>query len=306
MFKMGEVPSPRAAAVEHADYLELECLRKGDKEASGADLAAALGRLDDDVLDEKAIADIRMEATVESAFAELLERYEHSGSGEYKYPFSVTEDASLLKFVGHRGECELYLFMLLATRMNMRTEKIQAGIDGTELFERVCCEVAKSYWGQRTEGLVFGTARRRGSDDVGAFPDAVNVLCGRSGEGIAFYSHSGAAPTAQDGNLDIVVWKGFAERRQGQLIGFGQCKTGTHWSQGAFELIPEGFYRKWVRTAPAVNPVRLFLLRPGRRADNGMTLALMPASYLIAAASLIMPPECHRSRGTGKTGQEPH
>lgn len=259
-FKVGETPSARANRIEHADFLEIECLRQTDLNASGGDLLAAISRIDDDLPEERSRSDMRMDALVHEVFDELTDRARHSGAGPYTYPFHVDGDSQLLRFNGKKGQRELYLFMLFATRINMGAKRVQDGIDGTHLFEEICCEVAKNYWGNRTDGIVFGTSRRRAGSEVGGFTEAINDLCNRLGEGIGFYSPSGARPTAQDGKLDIVVWKQFTDKRQGQLIGFGQCKTGTHWEDGKFELHPEGFCKKWVRTAPAVNPVRLFFI----------------------------------------------
>ena len=108
--------------------------------------------------------------------------------------------------------------------------------------------------------MVFGTARRNGVDEVGAFPSAVSAMCTRLREGVDYFPHSGSAPERQDGNLDVVVWKHFSDGKLGKLIGFGQCKTGTHWKNGLFEMMPSGFCHKWVRTLPIVEPVRLFFM----------------------------------------------
>lgn len=260
MFKIGEAPSLQAGPVEHADFLELECLRQSDRNASGSDLAAALGRVDDDLPEERSRSDVRMENIAEEAFSELVYREQQSGGGPHVYPFSVTESAKLLQFTGTKGNWGLYLFMLFATRMNMKNDRVQGGIDGTALFEEICCEVAKNYWGERADGMVFGTARRTGTSEVGSFPDAVNDLCKRLQEGVEYYEHSGSRPAAQDGNLDVVVWKHFTDGKHGKLVGFGQCKTGTHWKNGLFEMVPTGFCRKWVRTEPVVEPVRLYFM----------------------------------------------
>lgn len=260
MFKIGEVPSLQAGPIEHADFLEIECLRQSDRNASGNDLAAALGRVDDDLPEDRPESDTRMENIVDEALAELSYRAQQSGVGPHVYPFAVHEDTRLLEFGGRRNNGGLYLFMLFATRMNMRDQRVQDGIDGTALFEEICCDVAKNYWGERADGMVFGTARRNGDDEVAAFPDAVNNLCTRLSECMGYFPHSGHPPTAQDGNLDVVVWKHFTDGRQGKLVGFGQCKTGTHWKKGLFELVPDGFCRKWVRTQPTVDPVRLYFM----------------------------------------------
>ena len=79
MFKIGEVPSLQAGPIEHADFLELECLRQSDRNASGSDLAAALGRVDDDLPEDRARSDTRMENMVDEAFSELGYRAQQSG-----------------------------------------------------------------------------------------------------------------------------------------------------------------------------------------------------------------------------------
>jgi hypothetical protein len=260
MFKIGETPSMSADPIEHADYLEIECLRQSDRNASGADLISALGRVADDLPEDRPMADEKAEHIIEAVFEELAERIANSGVGAYRYPFAIDKSSRLLQFTGTANDFEFYLFLLFATRMNMRDERIQGGYDGTEIFEQICCEIAKSFMGSKSNGFVFGTARRHGDNEVGRFQDAVNHLCERIGEGVRFHSHSGFPPSAQDGNLDVVAWKGFTDNLRGKLIAFGQCKTGTHWRSGLFELVPEGFCKKWVMTAPVVNPVRLYFI----------------------------------------------
>lgn len=260
MFKIGETPSVTAHPIEHADYLEFECLRQSDGNASGADLIAALKRIDDDLPEKRATSDERYEAIVDAAFTELKHRSEHCGNSHYTYPFKVSDDHQLLDFKKRPKRYSFYLYMLLATRLDMQTHRVQAGINGTELFERVCCEVAKSYWGEDADGLVFGTARRTPASEVGNFQAAVDDLCTQMSEGVRFHAHSNHMPAAQDGNLDVVVWKSFSDNRHGKIIGFGQCKTGTHWARNVFDLVPEKFCQKWVLTQPVVPPVRLYFI----------------------------------------------
>jgi len=260
MFKIGETPSFEANPIEHADFLEIECLRQSDRNASGADLSRALTRVADNPSRDRAISDEPMEAAIEAAFSELADRATHGGGPPHVYPFNVNEATQLIEYPGTRAGSWLYLLLLFATRMNMRADRVQDGINGTDLFERICCEVAKNYWGDRTQAVVFGTARRADDNEVGSFVEAVNELCAQMGEGVRFFGHGNAVPSAQDGNLDVVVWKPFSDSRVGKLIGFGQCKTGTHWKTGLFELVPEGFCKKWILTSPAVTPVRLFFL----------------------------------------------
>jgi hypothetical protein len=286
MFKIGESPSVRAGPVEHADYLELECLRKRDRFASGADLTTVLGRLSDDSsVSERTDAADRLEGTVDAAFYELELRAEHSrGIGLHRYPF-VVEPPRLLRFVGGHNS-SLYLFLLLATRTNMKADREQNGIDGTLLFEAISCQVAKQFFGERADGHLFGTSRRLGADPVGNFPAAVNQLCLKIGEGGGFHPHSGHPPTAQDGGLDVVVWKRFVDQRTGQLIGFGQCKTGTHWESELRALVPSAFLRKWVREPFTVEPLRMFFITD-RVHSNGWYDACIDAGILFDRCRIL-------------------
>jgi hypothetical protein len=260
MFKIGTAPPHTADQIDHADYLELECLRQSDLNISGADLSAVFSRLNDDLPEDRRDADLDTENAVREAFSELGDRVEHSGRRKHRYPYRLNRTADLLTFDDRIEMYDLYLFLLTATRLNMGEDRLHDGIDGSELFEQVCCEVAKNYWGKDSNGLVFGTARRVDGREVAGFEAAVNHLCTQVGEGDRFNNNYGDTITAQDGKLDVVVWKSFADARRGKLIGFGQCKTGTHWYSGLFTLQPPGFCKKWVGVQPVVDPVRLYFI----------------------------------------------
>ena len=79
---------------------------------------------------------------------------------------------------------------------------------------------------------------------------------GRAG----FVNRNRGRLTARDGNLDVVAWKPFADRRPGKLILFGQCKTGTHYRDTLAQLQPDAFCTKWVRDPLALAPVRAFFI----------------------------------------------
>ncbi|QDU23298.1 hypothetical protein [Urbifossiella limnaea] len=260
MFKIGTAPTHTEDAIHHADYIELECLKKSNGSFSGGDLAAVFSRLNDDLPEDRRDADLDTENAIREAFAELGDRIEHSGRRGHRYPYKLNRNADVLTFDTNIKAFDLYLFLLTATRLNMGEDRVHEGIDGAELFEQVCCEVAKNYWGKDAEALVFGTARRVDGREVAGFEAAVDHLCKSMKESDGFCNNYNDAITAQDGKLDVVVWKPFTDQRRGQLIGFGQCKTGTHWSAGLFTLQPDGFCKKWVWPAPVVDPVRLYFI----------------------------------------------
>ena len=266
MSDLRTVPKPHVANKSTiADFAEMECLRKEDGIVSALDIARILLREAD------SIGDDAVKQIVDDAFGELAVRSEHCGAGG-RYPYEIRRHGGLLtrRSVLDKAPVDLlYWYLLLSTRMNMKVKKNQGGYDATVLFEHLCREVAIRFWGgpgPYVDGMVFGTGRQTNDMEDheelghGVFQAAIRRLCAALGEGIGFPQNAGSAVQAKDGKLDIVVWRGFADKRPGQLIGFGQCKTGTYWDKDLMKLQPEGFCAKWLQRQPAVMPVRLYFI----------------------------------------------
>ena len=190
---------------------------------------------------------------VEAAYREIEQRIEACGDG---YPFSLQRSGCDLSDGGddrHRRQV-VYRFLLLATRLNMRSKHVHADIDGTELFEKLAAETAREYLGDRAESLVFGTA-----SDEARFSARVNDLCERLQEGGEYLNRTPGAPVPRDGRVDLAVWKPFRDGLPGKVIAFGQCKTGTNWRDAVTQLRPDSFCGKWLRD-PVHVPVRMFFI----------------------------------------------
>lgn len=251
-----------------ADFAELECLRRADGNVSLLDIAQIIQR--DADLDIDSMSDNAREL-IQQAFNELSLRAEHCGDSRQSYPFSVIDGGELLQFhvVGDNVKVPpIYLYLLLATCLDMQKDKKHGDEDGTVLFELLSREVAACYWGgpsESVDALVFGTGRFDKADS-GADPEpngfraAVDELCSALGEGHRFECEPSSRVRSQDGKLDIVVWRRFADLRPGKLIGFGQCKTGSNWSSELARLRPEDFCRKWMCRMPPVLPVRMYFI----------------------------------------------
>ena len=263
--------NPYDDPVEHADFAELECLYTDDGNMSLSDLARALQRgADLNPRLRRDVGDDFATNKAEEAFGELADRVRHCGVAKDLYPFKLSKDGSLIQFKpAVKAEKHLfYLYLLFATRANMQQNKVQATIDATQLFEHVCCEVARRYWGgpsPSVEAIVFGTARTDDLEDgavvdQGKFAARVDDLCRRLREGAKYRAKSDDPVTAKDDKLDVVVWRRFADMRAGQLIGFGQCKTGTHWQRDLIKLVPRNFIDKWWHDPPTVEPIRLYFV----------------------------------------------
>src|SRR2546423_348860 len=149
-------PSYRSGAVRIADYAEFIALKGPHYRASQTDIIASFDRREDEDEDD-------FERPVVDAFEELSLRQEHLGRFSRHYPFKL-ESTSLVFRPSMTQQKLLYLFLLLATRLNMRDDRRHAGYDGAALFERFSCEVARNFWSggspdKMVGALVFGTAR---------------------------------------------------------------------------------------------------------------------------------------------------
>lgn len=251
MFKWPGVPSVQADPNELADFVELNAWLWGSMSitATFQDLGRLAENNSDGVPEEAAADDV-----VEAAYAELSQRQEFCRTG---YPFALDRQGYTLWASPdvQEGKSLIYKYLLLATRLNMNANRRYSGQDGTRLLEELAAEVAREYLGSRADSLVFGTAAAAAN-----FPDKVNDLCNKMGEGGGFVNRDEAPPTAKDGKLDVVVWKSFADGAAGKLIGFGQCKTGTNYKDQLAHLQPSLFCQKWLRDQPALTPMRMFFI----------------------------------------------
>ena len=191
---------------------------------------------------------------VQDAFGLVGERVDSYGSA---YPFELDESGRSLQLRPHGDSPTqtVYKYLLLATRLNMNKNRRHGGIDGPDLFEQLCSEVASQYFGEGSRSLVFGT-----SSGVRSFSQRVKDLCTHIAEGNTYRNNSGGTPQAKDDGLDVVVWNPFTDARAGKLLGFGQCKTGTHYEEDFTRLQPDAFCKNWFDVMPAVQPVRLFFI----------------------------------------------
>ena len=253
-FKWPGAPSPRASEHELADFAELTAWRDGA--ASLLSLSQSASRLAENDHSDGVPEDEEAEPTIDDAFAELERRRDACG-GARAYPFEIANNGNTLRAILDDRDTRrvVYIYLLLATRLDMKRNRLQAGRDGTRIFEYLSADIARAYLGARAESLVFGTAA--GS---ARFADKIDELCRRIGEGGAFANRPGVSPHWRDGKLDVAAWKSFSDGLPGKIIVFGQCKTGTYYRDSLTHLQPDRFCDKWFRVSPVVNPVRAFFV----------------------------------------------
>ncbi len=251
-FMLPHAPSPEADVQELADFAELRAWDRG--RVSAREIIAALNQVDDndsnlgceddDVQNTERLTDV---------FRELDRRASTCGAA---YPFAVQSSGEVLQ---HRkldpGKTAqiVYRYLLLGTRLNMLKQRIHANHDGTFLFEEFSAAALKAYLGNgKARSLVFGTSVG------GGFSERVKALCDQTREGGTYRSVDDSGSTANDGKLDAIAWIPFADKREGQVIIFSQCKTGTTWKTSVTQCRPMDFSRKWLERTFAIEPVRAF------------------------------------------------
>jgi hypothetical protein len=265
------MPPPPPLHSEHisalCDFIEMQCLSSDDWNVSASDIIRIYNRQEG-----ASTRDDDIEQVVYDALSDVEDRIKHVGLSRECYPFDIGNEGLIHFKPGDetRMWC-IYLFLLFATQCDMKKNRRFSGEDAAHLFELLCAEVAKRLWGgsekdERVIAYVFGTGRSAKDPQIPdnqvqkGFVATVDELCRNLGEGGVFKKKNNAPITAKDGKLDIVVWRRFADGRPGQLIGFGQCKTGTHWPRHLPELNPDSFCDKWMSDRPAVSPIRLFFI----------------------------------------------
>jgi len=261
MFKWPGSPSARAPKHEIADFAELTGWQGNG--LSMASLSKLFGRNEENDYSRGVPEEDVADEIVEETYMEIEQRKEACGDG---YPFEITRRGSILR-ANQTADSNIkhiiYKYLLLATRLNMQSNKIYADIDGTLLFEELAAESAREYLGPRAESVVFGAVA-----GAAGFSDKVDHLCRKIKEGNGFMSRSNASSNQKDGKLDVVAWKPFVDKSAGQLIIFGQCKTGTNYKDSLSQLQPDSFCRKWFQSFPAVPPIRAFFVSEALSRSN--------------------------------------
>ncbi len=250
MFKLPNPPSPKADNRELADFAELLSWLRGT--ISERELIAYLGRNDDNYNNIGGEdSDDENEQTLDEVMNEIEWRAEACGSG---YPFNLTDQGTVLHYntpLDGNQRSLIYRYLLLSTRLNMKDHRVHAGIDGTLILECLAAHVLKNYLGNiKARAIVFGTSVG------GRFEDRVENLCKNLCEGGGFQSLDNAPVQASDDKLDTVAWIPFSDCQPGQLIIFGQCKTGTNWEELKTQLQPIDFVKRWMRRPLIVDPIR--------------------------------------------------
>lgn len=250
MFKLPNgLPSLSRDSQEWADFMEYHAFLK--KSINLYELTKPIRLISDEdkVMGVEDDTD-RFLQKVDEISAEIRTR---SLAGGALYPFEIADQGYTLKYMPQTEISSIiYPYLLLATRTQMGIHRVKEKIDGALLFEELCALVAQKYFGDRATVDILGTSK---SDNL-SFRDKLRTLIKQLGEGGEVHENKGHKP--QDGNVDVIVWKGFRDQQPSKMIGFGQCKTGTTWADKISELNTEAFCKLWFTKQPVLTPIRMF------------------------------------------------
>lgn len=249
-----KIPSATSNISDIADFLEAKCILSDDKSYS-INSARSTISIESDELNIDGIDDddSKLLNRLEEALTEIVQRGNRCNN---KYPFSIEHNRIVVKVDIPQLYYDIYIYLLFATIWNMGRKRIMGEIDGTLLFEELSEIIAKSYFGENTESLIFGT----GAQERETFRHKIESLLRALNEGGNFKEPEGSTGRQNDGKLDVVVWKPFSDNRGSKLIGMGQCKTGSSWEHMVTQLQPSVFFGSYCSMTPYVEPVRMFFV----------------------------------------------
>lgn len=248
-YQLGRIPSPRPTLSEIADFMEFNCITNDNGSFSTVELSTAMGIPGDD-------GDVPGEdpENYDCALSEVDDRYIFANR---HYPFETSNKSIRIRTDVNDVVKDIYFFLLLSTRENMSAGRVADGIDGTAIFEELCAAVLKNYFGESCCSFVFGT----GCNDNDTFGNRVQKMLDSFTEGKMSFRHPDSDKKQQkDGKLDIVAYIPFADRKKGQFIAFGQCKTGTNWQASISQLNPKAFCDSYCTPPPGFTPIAVFMV----------------------------------------------
>ena len=244
-----------------ADWLEWMALNEVTSFVSWTSYQGSLRKggsvdaLDEDEREE----DDLIEDLINEVDGELNSRRRACGGKTGLYPYDTTHDGIAYS---PKANDLTYRFLLLLSMFGK--DAGPAGSNPERLFEELCSLALHEYLGGVTTGLdraVFGFPRRLLPKH---FPNAVDDLCQRLGEGTGSFGRE-PEHEQKDAKLDLVAWRAFPDGRRGKLVGFGQCATGDDWTDKAFELRPDKWCRLWMKDSAGLDPFPSLFIphRPG-------------------------------------------
>lgn len=252
-YKIGSLPSPQASMEELADYLEIQCILSDEKSFSIVEAAE-----DNNIVTEEDASDFLDDEIYQPFKDALLQIEERKKILQTRYPFSA--ELALISSAEDCGDKNglIYTFLLFATRWNMGKKRIINGKDGSLIFERLCIEVLKNYFGGNSRGIIFGTGDE--NQDKSFKSKLHRMLENFVEKGYIIRDPDECRHNEKDAGVDLIVFTPFRDSRKGHFIAFGQCKTGTNWPGLLGQLNSRSFSQCYISPPLVFNPIHVYMI----------------------------------------------
>lgn len=289
-----QAPPTSECAETLADWIEVCSIVDTDRRCSREDLISALrvaGSIDafEQFGSEGDVGSEVIQGLAESAM-DVIENRAEILSGN-RYPFVVSSGGiATSEVTSEAGE----VYQLLTLSSYFSGDIGGSNAEYTRLFEDIAAVAARDYLGgSATNAEIYQMGSPRRSGQPSRFADAVTDMCAKMHDGGLAKDRLQAAHM-KDAKLDIAAWIPTPDRRQGKLIGFGQCATGKNWRDKISELQPDSWCALWITDRFAVLPVRMFFV-PHAIPSNDWLLVSYDAGMIfdrvrIVAHSKEVPP----------------
>lgn len=230
-----------------ADWVECQAMIRV---ANGCDKTTLLSALKLDWYSPNEDVVLAPDIVAEDVFAELTQRGEdYTDRG---YPFECIDNGRVLKFTSR--DPWPYIFLLALSYTNPVT-KSKGTFTAAYIFEALSWIGLRRFIGEPSAELAdLGGCHHFGSPSLSNLPplfhDRIDALATELREGSAYQPQkSGHKQKSGDGGLDVLLRRGFPDRRGAQFLYFGGCAAGHNWSTTKrYEVNPVNWLRKHFKT----------------------------------------------------------
>ncbi|HEX4808548.1 MAG TPA: hypothetical protein VH325_06445 [Bryobacteraceae bacterium] len=246
------VPDDTVHRTKVADWLELKALSSPDGRLGFATLVSATALSEEEQPEDSADEDIKDDALVLSAQAEIARRLKNIGE---EYPFRIDDNGRAMRFITPVTKVgSVYLFCLFLSHaydFTIMPKALAPKVTNKtrDLFQ-ACATVAAGGYVQGP-AMSFGFPRPDGE----TFLKALHRVYTLFGDGKPRKKpRAAAAKKIKDNGIDIIAWRRSIDTLPCTLYMIGQVASGSDWEGKSVVPDREHFHKYWFEDLPGSQP----------------------------------------------------
>jgi hypothetical protein len=246
------VPDDTVHRTKVADWLELKAIASPDGRVGFGTLISATALSEEEQPEDMADEDIKEDALVLSAQAEITRRRKNIGDD---YPFRIEDNGRAMRFIAPASKVgSVYLFCLFLSHASDRTivPKVLAPKVSNKIRDlfQACATVAAGGY-VKGPSVSFGFPRPDGE----AFLKALHRVYKLFGDGKPRKKpRAAAAKKIKDNGIDIIAWRRSIDDLPCTLYLIGQVASGADWEGKSVKADEEHFHKYWFEDIPGSQP----------------------------------------------------